>query len=73
MSQVKFEPYDENDDIEDYCERLELFFTANGVQTSQLSRFGRETHGFKAILTVSRSNANFSLSFTVTHCFLTES
>ena len=39
------------------------------TQTSQLSWFGRETRGFKAILTVSRSTANFSLSFTGTHGF----
>ena len=31
-------------------------------QTSQLTRFDRETHGFGPLLTVSRSNANFSLS-----------
>ena len=33
MAQVtmKFEPYDELDDIEDYFKRLELFFTVNGV------------------------------------------
>ena len=42
-------------------------------QTSQLSRFGHEIHSFKAILTVSWSNANFSLSFTVTHGFFTAS
>ena len=28
---VKFEPYDELDDIKDYFERLELFLTVNGV------------------------------------------
>ena len=39
------------------------------MQTSQLSWFGCETHGFKAILTVSQSTANFSLSFTGTHSF----
>ena len=33
-------------------------------QTSQLSRFGRETHGFKAILTVSRSHGQLLIS----HC-----
>ena len=28
---VKFKPYDELDDIEDYYKRLELFFTVNVV------------------------------------------
>jgi len=28
---VKFEPYDDLDDIEDYFERLELFLTINSV------------------------------------------
>ena len=29
---VKFDSYDESDDIEDYLERLELFLTANNVE-----------------------------------------
>ena len=32
MTQVKFEPYGEEDDIEDYLERVELFLTANSVE-----------------------------------------
>ena len=31
VTMIKFEPYDENEDIEQYFERLELFMTANGV------------------------------------------
>ena len=29
---VKFDPYNETDDIEDYLERLELFLTVNNVE-----------------------------------------
>ena len=29
---VKFEPYDDSDNIEDYFEQLQLFFTMNGVE-----------------------------------------
>ena len=29
---VKFEPYDNSDDIDDYFERFQLFFTVNGVE-----------------------------------------
>ena len=50
-----------------------MFQLTYHVQTSQLSRCERESHSFKAILTVSRLNANFSLSFTVTHSFLIKS
>ena len=32
MAQVKFEPYSEGDDIEDYLERVELFLTVNSVE-----------------------------------------
>ena len=36
---VKFEPYDELDDIKDYCEQLELLFTVNVVATKEGGTF----------------------------------
>ena len=51
MAQVsmKFEPYDDSDDIEDYFERLQLFFTVNGAEEDKqvaylLSGLGAKTY-----------------------------
>ena len=46
---VKFEPYKEHDDIEDYFERLELFLVVNKVADDQkvphlLSGLGAKTY-----------------------------
>ena len=46
---VKFEPYDELDDIKDYFKRLELFLTVNGVANNKkmvhlLSGLGAKTY-----------------------------
>ena len=35
MTQAKFEPYSEEDDIEDYLERVELFLTMNSVEDNK--------------------------------------
>ena len=63
MSQVKFEPYDENDDIKDYCERLELFFTANGVadEAHLLSGLGTKTYAILRNLTAPDPSMGSSL------------
>ena len=47
---VKFKPYNELDDIEDYCEQLKLFFTANQVADDKkaahlLNGLGTKTYG----------------------------
>ena len=67
MSLVKFEPYDENDDIEDYCERLELFFTANGVADEKkrahlLSGLGAKTYAVLKNLTAPETPSDCSLA-----------
>ena len=54
MSEVKFEPYNENDDIEEYCEWLELFFIGIGVVDGKklanlLSGLGAKTCNFKEL------------------------
>ena len=46
---VKFEPYEEHDDIEDYFERLELFLAVNKVSDDEkvphlLSGLGAKTY-----------------------------
>ena len=66
MSQVKFEPYDENDNIKDYCEWLELFFTANGVANGKkvahlLSGLGAKTYAVLKNLTASDPPSGCSL------------
>ena len=66
MSQVKFKPYDENDDIEDYCERLEWFFTANGVADEKkvahlLSGLGTKTYAVLKNLTAPDPSTGRSL------------
>ena len=49
VSVIKFEPYEENEDIEQYFERLEMFFTANSVSDEKkvshvLSGIGAKTY-----------------------------
>jgi len=49
QSEVKFEPYKESDDIEDYFERLELFFAVTGVKDEKhvvhlLTGLGAQTY-----------------------------
>ena len=34
MTQAKFEPYSQGDDIEDYLERVELFLTVKSEKTT---------------------------------------
>ena len=53
---VKLEPYDGSDDIEDYFERLQLFFTVNGVEEDKqvahlLSGLGAKTYAVLKNLT----------------------
>ena len=67
MSQVKFEPYDENDNIEDYCERLELFFTTNEVVDEKkvahlLSGLGTKTYAVLKNLTAPETPLDCSLA-----------
>ena len=49
QSAVKFEPYKESDDIQDYFERLEMFFPVTGVKEEKqvahsLTGLGAQTY-----------------------------
>ena len=64
---VKFEPYDELDDIEDYFERLELFMTVNGVADSKkvanlLSGLGAKTYAVLKNLTAPEAPSDCTMA-----------
>ena len=64
---VKFEPYDDSDDIEDYFERLQLFFTVNGVEEDKqvaylLSGLGIKTYAILKNLTAPSAPSASSLA-----------
>ena len=49
MIKVKFEPYGEESDIEDYLERVELFLTMNSIEDDKRVAFllsGLGTKGY---------------------------
>ena len=57
---VKFNSYDESDDMKDYVERLELFLTANNVKEEKkvahlLSKIGAKAYTILKNLTVPRT------------------
>ena len=64
---VKFEPYDDSDDIEDYFERLQLFFTVNGGEEDKqvahlLSGLGAKTYAVLKNLTAPAAPSGCSLA-----------
>ena len=57
---VKFDSYDESDDMKDYVEQLELFLTANNVEeekkvTHLLSKIGAKAYTIVKNLTAPRT------------------